>query len=213
MSGRPIFIFAAISLLLAGSTATAKNVKVDVCHVEGNGSYHIINVSEKAVPAHLAHGDWLVEDEVYDGVDNDCDGEVDEDLCPCYSREDLDFYWPNNAPTWAPLGDYCQDQWYDSDTYVHYKLRAYGYEFENLDHTGVLDVFAEAWGYDGQVDSYYCHMDAWLEDRTDCEVGQPWDYTDYVSMYITADEYAACDAILVEFLDDCGLVCADVNAP
>lgn len=31
--------------------------KVDVCHREGNGSFHLINISGNALPAHLAHGD------------------------------------------------------------------------------------------------------------------------------------------------------------
>jgi uncharacterized repeat protein (TIGR01451 family) len=31
--------------------------KVDLCHRTGNGSYHLINVSIDAEPAHLAHGD------------------------------------------------------------------------------------------------------------------------------------------------------------
>ena len=36
-----------------------KKEKVDVCHLRGNGSYHVINISPNAVPAHLAHGDKL----------------------------------------------------------------------------------------------------------------------------------------------------------
>ena len=31
--------------------------KVDVCHVTGNGSFHLINVNGNALSAHLAHGD------------------------------------------------------------------------------------------------------------------------------------------------------------
>lgn len=31
--------------------------KVDVCHITGDGSYRLINISENAVQAHLAHGD------------------------------------------------------------------------------------------------------------------------------------------------------------
>ena len=31
--------------------------KVDLCHRTGNGSFHLINVSIDAEPAHLAHGD------------------------------------------------------------------------------------------------------------------------------------------------------------
>lgn len=40
--------------------------KVEVCHKEGNGSYHTINISSNAVAAHLAHGD-IVPDADGDG--------------------------------------------------------------------------------------------------------------------------------------------------
>lgn len=33
--------------------------KFDICHFDGNDSYHIINVSENAIPAHMEHGDIL----------------------------------------------------------------------------------------------------------------------------------------------------------
>jgi hypothetical protein len=50
------------SVLAAASAATvmgAPQGKVDVCHLTGNGSYHMINVSANALPAHLRHGDVL----------------------------------------------------------------------------------------------------------------------------------------------------------
>ena len=40
-----------------GQGLAVKAAKVDVCHREGNGSFHLINVSGNALPAHLAHGD------------------------------------------------------------------------------------------------------------------------------------------------------------
>lgn len=52
--------------------------KVDVCHQEGDGHYHLISVAQPAVAAHEDHGDWLVTGEVCDGEDNDCDGIVDD---------------------------------------------------------------------------------------------------------------------------------------
>jgi hypothetical protein len=39
--------------------AHAQVENVNVCHGEGNGGYHLISVSSKAVPAHLKHGDAL----------------------------------------------------------------------------------------------------------------------------------------------------------
>ncbi len=36
-----------------------KAEKANVCHITGNGTYRLINVSKNAVPAHLEHGDAL----------------------------------------------------------------------------------------------------------------------------------------------------------
>jgi hypothetical protein len=54
------FLFDNVSLK-SGATPTLAPVKANVCHLEGKkkGTFHLINVSENAVPAHLAHGDGL----------------------------------------------------------------------------------------------------------------------------------------------------------
>jgi hypothetical protein len=51
----------AIVLVAAGAATVfgSPQGKQDVCHQTGNGSYHVINVSMNAVPAHLRHGDVL----------------------------------------------------------------------------------------------------------------------------------------------------------
>ena len=71
----------AAGVLLLGSAAMAGAPKVNVCHIPpGNpGNPQSISVGPAAVPAHLAHGDYLASAEVCDGVDNDCNGIVDDD--------------------------------------------------------------------------------------------------------------------------------------
>ena len=69
-----------IQVNLSGSTATIVNEvrsgKVALCHSTGNGSYHLIEVSVSAEPAHRAHGDAKIGEPVPgDGTkvfDSDC---------------------------------------------------------------------------------------------------------------------------------------------
>lgn len=64
------FLIAMVGAALVGAflfptAALAKNPKVDVCHAEGNGSYHLINISEKAAAKYIAnHGDGFPGDPV-----------------------------------------------------------------------------------------------------------------------------------------------------
>lgn len=60
---------AALAVLAVGATAVSASAandpgKTNVCHNTGNGSFHLINVSNSAVPALLAHGDGLPGGEV-----------------------------------------------------------------------------------------------------------------------------------------------------
>lgn len=44
-------------LLVSASTSSAAADKVDVCHSEGNGEFHLINVAQAAFGKHVEHGD------------------------------------------------------------------------------------------------------------------------------------------------------------
>jgi hypothetical protein len=48
-----VLLLAALPVLSVG----AGGIKVDVCHNEGNGTYHLINISDNAFDSHVAHGD------------------------------------------------------------------------------------------------------------------------------------------------------------
>jgi hypothetical protein len=41
-------------------TTTDEGPKVQICHRTGNGSYHLIDISISAEPAHRAHGDATI---------------------------------------------------------------------------------------------------------------------------------------------------------
>jgi len=116
--------------------------KVDICHYDAdNDSWHLINVSENAWPAHEAHGDVLLvdndgdgwveaenecvpggdcddnDDTIHpgaeevcgDGIDNNCDGQIDEGCVPdCCFNDAVDELnltcWngePNQPILWA----------------------------------------------------------------------------------------------------------------
>ena len=48
-----VLLLVALPVLSVG----AGGEKVDVCHSEGNGTYHLINISDNAYDSHVAHGD------------------------------------------------------------------------------------------------------------------------------------------------------------
>jgi hypothetical protein len=50
--------------LLSPGTVLAGQEKIDVCHSEGNGTYHLITIAEPAYETHVAHGDAEIDESV-----------------------------------------------------------------------------------------------------------------------------------------------------
>jgi hypothetical protein len=70
-------ILVALCALLPASAAQA--AKVAVCHKPG-AKQKVLSIAAGAVAEHLGHGDRLVSAETCNGVDDDCDGAIDEGL-------------------------------------------------------------------------------------------------------------------------------------
>jgi len=65
MKTKFVFLFTlCLTLVITGFAAAASPANVNVCHSEGNGSYHLININENALPDHLGHGDGQPADPV-----------------------------------------------------------------------------------------------------------------------------------------------------
>ena len=68
---------AIIGMLTYEASSLRAAEKVKVCHVQGNGKAHVIEISENAVPAHLAHGDSL---DVAEGLEHGDACEITPDV-------------------------------------------------------------------------------------------------------------------------------------
>jgi hypothetical protein len=70
--------------------ALAGQVKVDVCHAEGNGTYHLIEIAEPAYNTHIAHGDAGVGEPVPGQPGFVFDAECNlVEACPCFTAADI----------------------------------------------------------------------------------------------------------------------------
>jgi hypothetical protein len=75
-----------------GLSAACKKVKV--CHRKGKGKYKLITISEKALPAHMAHGDKP------ESFCSSAPPPPPAATCPCFTAQEVDSY-----PWQAPCGE------------------------------------------------------------------------------------------------------------
>lgn len=135
--------------------------KVQLCHVDRDSEgWFPLSVGLAAVDAHLdRHGDWLVTDEVAgDGVDNDCNGIVDDSSCPCFE----DF-----ATLFATRAGSSAEGWelYESWAYDFYSWHDYDSPDNTLwpDRTGSSES-GDSYVYDyGRTASYSAWQLAYAE--------------------------------------------------
>jgi hypothetical protein len=79
-------VSAVVVCLLHPALSNAASPKVDVCHREGNGSFHLTTVAYQAVQAHRNHGDALPGEPVPGNpgaIFDDTCAQVAASVCPC----------------------------------------------------------------------------------------------------------------------------------
>ena len=89
---KPLLAMAGAAALAVAAipAASAGQAKVDLCHAEGNGSYHKISVAEAAYAKHIEHGDAKV-GEAVPGTD----GKIFDETCEVVDA-------PSNGPEVTP---------------------------------------------------------------------------------------------------------------
>jgi hypothetical protein len=96
---KSIWVVLVAAVLLVSSTTgvlAQGKAKVNVCHANEAGSFNLINVSESALPAHLAHGDAAPGDAVpgmigYD-FSSDCTPTLVVNVTSCVSGFSIPYY-------------------------------------------------------------------------------------------------------------------------
>lgn len=80
----------AVALILP-MAALAGQDKIAVCHVEGNGTYHLIEIADPAYETHIGHGDADVGETVPGQPGFVFDAECNPVMvtCPCWTPEEL----------------------------------------------------------------------------------------------------------------------------
>ena len=192
-------------------TRAPKN-KVELCHTTGNGSWHVISVNQNAVAAHVAHGDIILDEdgdgfvkqspcavfdcddtdpdinpsaeEVNDGVDNDCDGVVDDGavLTTYYKDNDEDGYGDaeNTVQNYSPPEGFIEiaGDCNDNDAEINPAAQEV---IDGIDNNcdGIIDVGIQFTFYlDNDMDGFgdpnnsvqaYIAPPGYVEDNTDCD--------------------------------------------
>ena len=170
---RKSLLLTAAAVLFTASAVMAAEHKVGVCHNDQEtGEYVVINISQQAVPAHLAHhGDCIIDDGdacTEDSCDtvSGCVHTNTCDVCPCFAF--LPEGWTATAATAISGIAICPD---GTDT-------IFGTTFFTDESTAVVLSVSQNLNADcGGNDLYSCQV------------------TDGGSAEISSDQYAACLAV------------------
>ncbi len=172
-------LLATVALTLSAPLpAVAGTPKASVCH-----SGRPLSVSSSAIGGHTGHGDWVVGEEVCeDGIDNDCDGVVDDGcpVCPCFTLHDL--------LSWFDSGDQCFD---------------YSVGTAESPANGTFLAYYDGEGLEaGVADYYYANVPF-------CAAVNLTTFAGVFDTSITAQDYADCAEIVLDAAAELGLPCSE----
>lgn len=196
VSAGALALFALPSVAVAGRCRGGAGV--DICYTNWRGETAQATVSRRAARWFTRYGAWYVSAEADDGIDNDCDGWVDEDfVCPCFDTADLDYLigdlsnyayaWTSRANGTSDVLSLRGDEWFQ-DTDGVWKAPTIGADVYTVDAEGGAP-YCSIWSETYQAAPYHDWAGDLVEDV------QP----------IADESFSVCEGILSDWITDNGV--------